>query len=289
MFDCIVIGKGPAGISAAIYIKRSGLQVLVIGKDGGALEKAEAIDNYYGMETTFSGKELQQKGIQQAKKLGIRVETEEVIGISELQQNYKVITRDREYEAKTIILATGTSRKTIPIKGIKEMEGKGVSYCAVCDAFFYRNKKVSVIGSGDYALAEVKQLKPLVKSVTILTNGEKLVENRSEELQEVEVNEKRIEEVLGEQRVRGVRFTDQSELGLDGVFLAIGTASSTELAKKLGVITQDNCIAVDDNMATNVPGVFACGDCTGGLLQIAKAVYEGAKAGLTVIRYCHNR
>lgn len=284
LYDVIIIGKGPAGISAALYAKRANLNVLVIGKDGGALEKTKEIDNYYGFTNTISGKELLINGINQAKRLNISIETDEVVNIK-FDGIYYVETRNNTFEAKTLILATGTSRKKPLIKGVKEFEGRGVSYCAICDAFFYRNKDVSILGSGDYALSEARTLLPIAKSVSILTNGEELVQNRGFDEEEFIIQEKKIEEIIGADSVNKVKFTDGTHIETQGVFIAIGVASSTDLAKKIGAVTKDNSIVVDENMATNVPGLYACGDCTGGLLQISKAVYEGAKAGLSAIKY----
>lgn len=284
IYDAIVIGKGPAGISAGIYIKRAGLNPLVIGKDIGALEKNNRIDNYYGFENGIDGKELILKGIKQAENLNIQVETDEVINVI-LDENYKVYTRNNVYESKALILATGSSRKTPNIKGIKEFEGKGVSYCATCDAFFYRNKEVAILGSGDYAIHEAMELKPIVKKVTILTNGESIIENRSSEL---EVNDKKIKQIRGSQIVEQVEFNDETNINVSAIFVAIGVASSTDLAKKIGAIVENNKIKVDNEMKTNVSGLYACGDCTGGMLQICKSVYEGAKAGLSVVQYIRN-
>lgn len=287
IYDSIVIGKGPAGISASIYIKRAGFNVLVIGKDGGALEKTKEIDNYYGFEKTISGKELLLNGIKQAQRIGVEIETDEVIGI-EFDGSYKIKTRNNIFEAKTVVLATGASRKVPNIKGIKEFEGKGVSYCAVCDAFFYRGKHVSVLGSGDYALEEANVLLPVAKSVSILTNGEEIVQNRSINYEQFLIEEKEIEEISGDNKIDTIKFKDGTNINSDGLFIAVGVATSADLARKMGAIIQDNNVVVDESMATNVPGLYACGDCTGGLLQISKAVYEGAQAGLSVIKYVRN-
>lgn len=287
-YDCIVIGKGPAGISASLYVKRANLKVLVIGKDGGALEKTKEIDNYYGFKNTISGKELLINGIEQAKRLGVELETDEVIGL-EFDGEYIVKTRNSIFKAKTLILATGARRNVPTIKGIKEFEGKGVSYCAICDAFFYKNKDVAVLGSGDYAISEAKQLLPVANSVTILTNGEQIVENRNTDLEKIQLLEKPINHFRGNEVIEEVVFNDNSNLKTSGVFIALGVASSTDLAKKLGAITNGNYIVVDKNMKTNVPGLYACGDCTGGLLQISKAVYEGAVAGLDAIKYIRKK
>ena len=287
-YDCIIIGKGPAGISAGLYVKRANLKVLVIGKDGGSLEKTKEIDNYYGFKNTISGKELLINGIEQAKRLGIEIETDEVIGL-EFDGEYKVKTRNREFTSKALILATGARRNVPTIKGVKEFEEKGVSYCAICDAFFYRNRDVAVLGSGDYAISEAKQLLPVANSVTILTNGEQIVENRDIDMEKIQILEKPINQFRGNDVIEEVVFDDNSKMKTSGIFIALGTASSTDLAKKLGAITNGNYIVVDKNMKTNVPGLYACGDCTGGLLQISKAVYEGAVAGLDVIKYIRKK
>lgn len=192
-------------------------------------------------------------GINQAKRLGIEIETDEVVGLGYSENKYIVKTRNNKFEAKTLILATGASRKVPNIKGIKEFEGKGVSYCAVCDAFFYRNRDVSVIGSGDYALEEARTLLPVAKSVSILTNGEELVENRDIDYNSFSIQEEQIEEIRGDSRVQSIQFKDGKTINTDGIFIAVGVASSTDLARKIGVIIKDNNIVVNENMVTNVP------------------------------------
>ena len=280
MYDVIVIGSGPAGITAAIYAKRRNLSILVISKGNGALQKAEKIDNYYGFENGISGKELYENGIKQAKNLGIDFIEDEIINIEYINQ-FTVETVNSKYEAKAVILATGVSRNVPNIKGIKEFEGKGVSYCAVCDSFFYKGKDVAVLGDGNYAIHEFETLKPVASSVTILTNGNAMVENRDSS---IEVNSKKIREFRGDTKLEEVEFEDNTIQNLNGVFIAMGTASSSDLARKIGARIENNNIIVNENMETTVPGLFACGDCTGGLLQISKAVYEGAKAGLVVLK-----
>lgn len=280
MYDVIVIGSGPAGITAAIYAKRRNLSILVISKGNGTLQKAEKIDNYYGFENGISGKELYVNGIKQAKNLGIDFIEDEVINIEYINQ-FTIETVNSKYEAKAVILATGVSRNVPNIKGIKEFEGKGVSYCAVCDSFFYKGKDVAVLGDGNNAIHEFETLKPIASSVTILTNGNTMVENRDSS---IEVNSKKIREFRGDTKLEEVEFEDNTIQNLNGVFIAMGTASSSDLARKIGARIENNNIIVNENMETTVPGLFACGDCTGGLLQISKAVYEGAKAGLAVLK-----
>lgn len=280
MYDVIVIGSGPAGITAAIYSKRRNLSILVISKGNGTLQKAEKIDNYYGFENGISGKELYVNGIKQAKNLGIDFIEDEVINIEYINQ-FTIETVNSKYEAKAVILATGVSRNVPNIKGIKEFEGKGVSYCAVCDSFFYKGKDVAVLGDGNYAIHEFETLKPIASSVTILTNGNTMVENRDSS---IEVNSKKIREFRGDTKLEKVEFEDNTIQNLNGVFIAMGTASSSDLARKIGARIENNNIVVNENMETTVPSLFACGDCSGGLLQISKAVYEGAKAGLAVLK-----
>ena len=280
MYDVIVIGSGPAGITAAIYAKRRNLSILVISKGISALQKAEKIDNYYGFENGISGKELYVNGIKQAKNLGIDFIEDEIINIEYINQ-FTIETVNSKYEAKAVILATGVSRNVPNIKGIKEFEGKGVSYCAVCDSFFYKGKDVAVLGDGNYAIHEFETLKPIASSVTILTNGNAMVENRDSS---IEVNNKKIREFRGDTKLEKVEFEDNTIQYLNGVFIAMGTASSSDIARKIGARIENNNIIVNENMETTVPGLFACGDCTGGLLQISKAVYEGAKAGLAVLK-----
>ena len=282
MYDVIIIGAGPAGISASLYIKRGNLNPLVIYKDKSSLEKTEKIDNYYGFEKGIDGKKLYQDGIKQAKNLGVEIKNEEVIKIEFEEDGYSVTTANNKYNSKVVILATGNKKNTPNIKGIKEFEGKGISYCAICDGFFYKDKNVAVIGSGNYAISETNDLINVSKEITILTNGNKAPEIRAEN---VKVNEKEIREIKGNTRAEEIEFKDDTKLKIDGIFIAEGTAGSHEFAKKLGIITKNNKIIVNEKMETNVQGIYACGDCTEGLLQISKAVYQGTVAGLEAINY----
>lgn len=284
LYDVIIIGSGPAGISASLYTKRAGLETLIVSKGIGTLDKVEKIENYYGTPN-ISGKEIQKIGDNQAKNLNIEIKNEEVMQI-DYGRNFIVKTLNYEYEAKTIIIATGSNRKVANIKGIKEFEGKGVSYCTTCDGFFYKDKDVAVLGNKEYALHEAQNLLPIAKSVTMLTNGEQPVEKRTEG---IEIKENKIREFRGTNSIEEIEFEDNTKKKIDGVFVALGTASSSDLARKLGVILDDkNNIKVDNKMETNIKGVYACGDCTGGILQISKAVYEGMVAGMSVIQFIKN-
>ena len=258
-------------------------KVLIIYKEKAGLEKANLIENYYGFEKGITGTELYQTGIKQAKHLGIDIKKEEVINV-QIKENgeYKIITENQSYDSKTVIFATGNKKNVPKIKGIKEFEGKGVSYCAVCDGFFYKNKDISVLGNGKYAISETNELINIAKSITILTNGEKAPEIRADN---VKIDTRKVREVRGENKIQEIEFEDNSKIKTDGLFIALGIAGSSEFAKKLGIMTNKDKIIVNENMETNIPGIYAAGDCTGGLLQVSKAVYEGTKAGLQAIKY----
>lgn len=280
-YQVIVIGAGPAGISASIYAKRANLNVLVLYSGISELEKAEKIDNYYGFTDGISGKELFQNGIKQAKNLGIDVLENEVIDIEiEDKKSFIVKCTGENYKANSIIIATGNKKVKPNIKGINEFEGKGISYCAICDGFFYKGKDVAVIGDGNFAINEADDLKNITENVKILTNGREV---RLES--NYEIDTRKISEIGGENKVNFIKFDDGNKINVDGVFIAQGIAGGVNFAKKLGIQTKDNNIIVNENMETNVKGIFACGNLTGGLLQVSKAVYEGAKAGLQAVKY----
>lgn len=281
MYDTIIIGNGPAGISTALYTTRANLKTLIIGKDTGALKNAHEIENYYGFEHPISGKQLIENGIQQAKRLGATIMQDEVVGLGYFDR-FEVTTKNGVFYSNSLVIATGTSRNTPGINGLKELEGRGVSYCAVCDAFFYRGKDVAVLGNGDYALHEAMELLSTAHSVTLLTNGEKapLIHDSR-----IFVDTRKIKTIIGTETLEAIEFEDNSKKELSGLFIAVGVAGSTDLAKKIGAQTEANKIVVDEKGATSIPGVFAAGDCTGGLLQISKAVYEGTFVGTEVIKH----
>lgn len=294
MYDVIIVGAGPAGISASLYTIRANLKTMVIYKEKSALEKATKVENYYGFANGIKGEELYKIGIEQASNLGVEILEEEVTNIQidfketkqkEKKQIFKVQTLNNEFQAKSVILATGNKKNKPNIEKIEEYEGKGVSYCAICDGFFYRNKDVAVIGNGDYAISETMELQNIVKSIKILTNGQDIPEYRGEN---IDIIEKEVKEICGNNKIEEVKFKDNSKLKIDGLFVAQGVAGSTEFAKKMGAKIDNNKISVDENMETTIKGLYACGDCTGGLYQISKAVYEGTKAGLQVIKMCKN-
>ena len=201
IYDAIIIGRGPAGLSCAIYTTRGNLKTLVIGKADSMLFKADKIENYYGFEHPISGKELFEIGEKQALRLGAEIVEDEVVSI-EKTDNFKVICVNGEYEAKTVLLSTGAPVVRAPVKKLDRFEGNGVSYCTTCDGFFYRNKKVGVLGYTDYAVHEAMELMAFTNDITLYTNGMTL--NISEKLKDsvskLKINDTKIKELDGQEK-----------------------------------------------------------------------------------------
>lgn len=282
-YDIIIIGAGPAGISASLYAKRAGANVLVLYYGESNLDKAEKIENYYGFVDGIDGKTLYENGIEQAQNLGIEVRNEEVLHIEKVE-DFTVKTTKGEYNSKSVIISTGNKKLRPNIKGVLQFEGKGISYCAICDGFFYRGKNVVVIGNGEFAVSEANDLKNIANNVKILTNGLEM-----ETSSDYEIITKKIKEIHGEERVKSIEFEDGEQLEVDGIFIALGKAGGSDFAKKMGVMLEKDNIKVDENMKTNIEGLYSCGDVTGGLLQVCKAVYDGAKAGLDSAKYIRRK
>jgi len=289
MFDVIIIGKGPAGLSAAIYTVRAGLRTLVLGQDKSVLKKADRVENYFGFAEPVSGKYLLEQGEKQALKLGVKFEHSEVVAL-EKSEFFEVYTTDNNYSGKAVLLATGQQIARIKIKGISEFEGNGVSYCTTCDGFFYRGLKVGVLGYKDFAIHEAMELEPLTGDITIYTNGREL--ELSEKFKSIaaryKINKDIIKSIDGKEAVESLVFENGSREKLDGLFVAYDSASSIDFARKLGVITKGNAIVVDEKQGTNLSGLFAAGDCTGGLKQVSTAVGQGALAARQIIEYARS-
>ena len=265
-----------------------GAAVTVVANGVGALEKAEQIENYYGFGEPLTGRELAAQGVEGAKRLGVDFVEGELVGLrfKDTMDGFVAELVHRTLEADAVVLAMGASRLAPPLAGLKELEGHGVSYCAICDAFFYRGKEAAVLGAGDYALAEAAALLPHAAKVHLLTNGEAAPAHVPAGLL---VHTERLAAVEGEGRVERVVFAGGATLPVSGVFVAVGTAGSTAIAKKLGILLDGVYLKVNEKMETNVPGVFAAGDATGGLLQVAKAVHEGAVAGLSALKFLRGK
>lgn len=282
MPNIVIIGNGPAGLSAAIYAARAGMNTIVVGAGNSSLLKADKVENFFGHPEPISGSQLIKNGEDQCRNLGVVIVEDEAVGISFGEKLMVRTASGQSFPAEAIVLATGISRKVPKIDGLEKFEGSGISYCAVCDGFFFRGKDVAVLGSGDYAANEAMELLPIAKSVTILSNGEAL---KPALPNGVMLNTGKIKALRGENALETVDFDDGSSLAVAGVFIAMGTAGSADFAKKLGAETEGNKIIVDETMATNVPGIYAAGDGTGGWYQVAKAVYQGAVAGSEAAKF----
>ncbi|MDF2522241.1 MAG: trxB3 [Clostridia bacterium] len=290
-FDVIVIGKGPAGLSASLYTTRGNLKTLILGKQS-ALIKGKVIENYCCTDAK-SGEELIETGIKQAKGFGAQVENEEVADVKQNEENFTVYTDKNVYQGRSVLIATGKNRIKVPIGNIDNFEGKGVHYCAACDGFFYTDAKVGVLGYKDYAIHELMELESITSKLTLYTNGNELEINEDSRKylrdKEITINIEPIQSVEGQEFLEKVIFKNETEEAIEGLFIAYGSASSIDFARKLGITIENNSIKVDEQQRTNVPGIFAAGDCTGGFAQMSTAVGQGAIAGQQIKSYLQSK
>lgn len=285
-YDAIVIGRGPAGMSASIYLKRGNLNVLAIGKDRGILEQVHEIENVYSLGKT-TGIEIQTQGEKHAKELGVEIIESEVLRIELIDDGYIVKTKEEDFKTSFIFLGIGFKRKKLNIENISTYEGKGVSYCAVCDGFFYKNKDVGVYGNSEYAIEEAGMLLNTANRIFMLTDGNKaiteIVEFQKENPDKVEIKEEKIQKMFGGDHLETIEFTNGSQVNTQGFFIA-EEANNKSFAMQLGLLMEGELIVVDDNGKTNVPGIYAGGDATKGIKQVAKAINDGMLSALNIIK-----
>lgn len=276
MKNVVIIGSGPAGITAGIYLTRAKINNIIITNKQGSLKKADKIENYYGFEKTISGNELLANGEKQYINIGGTIIKDEIVSLS-FEDKLVVKGLKEDYKADIVILATGVSRLLPNINGLSDE--LGVSYCAICDAFFYRDKDVVVLGNGSYAINEASILAKTSNKVTIFTNGRSMTSNTN-----LDVNDLKIKAISKTENKFNIKLENNEVIKCDGLFIAEGIAGAMALAKKIGARTEINKIIVDENKKTNIPNLYAIGDCTGGILQISKAVYDGTVAALNIIK-----
>lgn len=282
--DLLILGAGAAGLSAALYAVRAGLSTTVVWLDGGALSKAVHIENYFGFPHAVSGEELQTATIENLLRLGCRMVAGEVVSINWADAGFlSTLSDGTEEMSRAVLLATGKPIALPRIPGLAELEGHGVSHCAICDGFFYRGKRTAVLGSGPYALSEAQVLQPLASSVTLLTDG--MPSPDLCDTVNLQVITQKIRSVSGKERLTGITLTDGTELPMDGLFLANGTAGALDFAAHLGIVRQNGAVVVDASGMTNIPGIFAAGDCLGAPYQVSVSVGRGCIAALGVIEY----
>jgi thioredoxin reductase (NADPH) len=298
-YDVVIIGGGPAGLSAGIYTSRSRLGSLLIerGAVGGQIVNAEWVENYPGFAEGISGFDLTQFMHQQATGFGLEVATAEVTGIEITGEQKAVKTSQGDFAARAVIIAGGSERQKLGVSGEAEFTGKGVSYCATCDAAFFRDKTVAVVGGGNAAITEALHLSKFASRVTVIHRRNQLRAARI--LEEKAVAEPRIEflwdtvveEIVGEAlvnriRVRHVTTGQESFLDVSGVFISIGFKPNTDYLKDILTLDATGAIVTDDRMETNVPGIFAAGDIrSNSIRQVIAAAGDGATAAIYAERY----
>jgi len=299
MYDAIIVGAGPAGLTTAIYASRRGLSTLILAKNlGGEAINIACIENYPGYKQ-IEGLRLIQTMEEQVRSFGVEIVYEEVVKIVPKGKTFIVKTIEKDYEAKTIILAFGKTPRNLNVPGEKEFTGKGISYCATCDAPFFRDKMVAVIGGGNSALDSAVLLSGLAKKVYLIHRRDEFrgFESFVNELK----NKKNVEFVLnsvvvefgGDKVLKSVIIEDvntkeRKELEVAGAFIEVGSEVKTDFIKDLVKLDKYNQIIINNNSETSHPGIFAAGDVTDTpFKQIVVAAGTGAKAGLNAYNYIH--
>ncbi len=300
IYDIAIVGAGPAGLGASIYASRYKLSNIFFGKlIGGTISDAHKVCNYPGLKD-ISGFELGQKMFEHAKELGGQHAAEQIVDIKKEGNNFKLITDSgSEYIAKTVILGLGTNRNKLNIPNEDFYLGKGLSYCATCDAMFYRDKVVAVIGGSNAATMAATMLSDIAKKVYIIYRGTKL---RGDQVWVEEASSKDNVEIIyttvltdieGENKVERIKLSkalnDSEYLQVDGVFVEIGSEPNVDLANKLGLdLDEKGYIKVSNDQSTNIEGVWAAGDCTDGsnaFRQVITAASEGSISANSIYSY----
>ncbi|OGO24257.1 MAG: thioredoxin-disulfide reductase [Chloroflexi bacterium RBG_16_50_9] len=298
-YDVVVIGGGPAGLSAGIYTSRARLSTLLIEKGmvGGQIVNAEQVENYPGFSEGISGFDLTQSMHRQATKFGMETLNADVIGIGVNGEQKVVKTAQGDFVARALIIAGGSERQKLDIPGEAEFTGKGVSYCATCDGAFFREKPVAVVGGGDAALTEALHLTRFASKVTVIHRRHELRATRI--LQEKALAEPKIELLWDTtvEEVAGGNFVDRitvshvtggekAVIDIAGVFVSIGFKPNTDYLKSILTLDKTGAIVVDENMATVVPGIFAAGDIrSNSIRQVISAAGDGAIAAVSAGKY----
>lgn len=297
MYDVIVIGSGPAGCTASIYLARNKLKTLLIAgyEYGGQLMLTSYVENFPGFKSIL-GRELMERMMEQVKELGVEIIEKNVTKVDFSSKPFKVMVEENVFEAKRVLIATGARPKFLGIEGEKELIGKGVSICATCDAPFFKNKKVVIIGGGDTAMEYALTLSKFSKDVTIIHRREefkasKIMIEKVKLLENVKFKAPFIvEKIIGSEKVeaillKNVKNNETEVFNCDGVFLAIGHVPNTEIFKGIVEMDENGYIKVDDKFETSIKGVFAAGDCIDfKYRQAITAAGDGCKAALEIIK-----
>jgi thioredoxin reductase (NADPH) len=300
VWDVIIVGAGPAGLTAGIYTARQGHSTLILhsGKIGGRALDAHRIENYPGFPQGLTGAELMKLFQDQATRFGVEIKLETVIGLSDAGDYKLVSTRGGYHQGKTVVIATGIQRKQLSVPGEMEFKGRGVSYCAICDGPFFKNKVVAVVGSGHEAVNDALHLTDTASKVYAIPGKNGYSDNFSE-LVALRLNPKvevlegvDIAEIIGEEFVTSLKLVGgkMERIDVDGVFILLEHVATSNILVEAGVDADEGgCVIVDKSQATNMPGVYAAGDCSCQGWQVVTAAGDGAKAALTAMKYLKQR
>ncbi len=298
-YEVAIIGGGPAGLTAGLYASRYGLNTVLIerGMYGGQIVNAGRVENYPGFPHGVSGMDLGQMFYEQSTRFGLSTITSEVTAFKHTGRTFLISTNDDEIEAKAVVIASGSNYRKLGVPGEENLAGRGVSYCATCDGFLFKNKDVAVIGGGDTAISDALELSQNCSKVYVVHRRHEL--RATQALQKVAFSIPKIEfvwdsviwKIEGEDKVsklivKSTKTGELSDLVVEGVFVAIGFIPNNSLFKGLVELDEAGNIVTDDLMRTKVPGLFAAGDIRrNSARQVATAVGDGATAGKTVFAY----
>jgi len=309
LYDVVIIGAGPAGLTAAIYTGRALLSTLVLEKTvpGGQLNETEFVENYPGFEEKVAAAELMDQMRKQAERMGALITIEQATGIESIDNHYRIEGTKSTFEARTVIIASGSQPRELPVEGAKRLKGRGVSYCATCDGYFFQGKRVLEVGAGDSGFEEALFLTKFVESVRIVVRHP---EHDPHALRASPILQKRVkenpkitflwntivEEVVGKDRLTGVLLKDLASgnvkaMEVDGLFVNIGHIPETAFLRGTVPLTKDGCVITDDRRRTNLPGVFAAGDVRVVSSRYAQAVVaagDGAIAAIEAEKFLSN-
>lgn len=297
-YDVIIIGAGPAGISASIYLKRANVNCLLLESEapGGLLNKIHKIENYPGF-TDDTGSILAFRMYSQVESLGIDLKIEKVINIKSTNGSYEVFTKNNVFVSKYIIIATGRTPKKLEVKNSEKYEGKGISYCAVCDGALYRNKDIAIVGGGNTAIDTANYMSNIANKIYIINRSSNLRADQKgqEEIKKLEnVNvlyNTKLKDIIGDDTgVQGVVLEDGTEINLSGIFVCIGQTNNSAFYQNLNLKTDNRGIVVDKDLKTTVNNVYACGDSISkDLYQVVTATSEGAMVASNIIKLVRSK
>lgn len=297
-YDVIIIGAGPAGISASIYLKRANVNCLLLESEapGGLLNKIHKIENYPGF-TDDTGSILAFRMYSQVESLGIDLKIEKVINIKSTNGSYEVFTKNNVFVSKYIIIATGRTPKKLEVKNSEKYEGKGISYCAVCDGALYRNKDIAIVGGGNTAIDTANYMSNIANKIYIINRSSNLRADQKgqEEIKKLEnVNvlyNTKLKDIIGDDTgVQGVVLEDGTKINLSGIFVCIGQTNNSAFYQNLNLKTDNRGIVVDKDLKTTANNVYACGDSISkDLYQVVTATSEGAMVASNIIKLVRSK